>query len=358
MARRIQGLHRRAARDRGNRGEVRGIADHHFGFGIANKIIELSGRIGGVERQEDRAGPQRSEIEHQPFRRFLDLRGDPQALRDAHKRTFAPHPTQSSGFWAQRGEILSVEVNSASRHSPELWIVPIGSREAKQTLSLQPGSNSIRAELNGVIYFVAPFNQQERKNPIHITLSGGGREMPRFVLGQHSKPDWHTMLQRLERDDESMAAYCAALEADPNRAMAHYGLATILCRKHREAEAIRYFERALALEPEHVHAMLGMAGALMTTGRHAEAIALCRKVIATQPDFARARNVLGIGLAEIGDIEAAVAESQRAVALAPDRAEFCFNLAQLTKIRRGDQMLDTLEAMLPRAASLPPREQC
>ena len=135
-----------------------------------------------------------------PRQIMLDLRGDPQALRDAHKRTFAPHPTQSSGFWAQRGEILSVEVNSASRHSPELWIVPIGSREAKQTLSLQPGSNSIRAELNGVIYFVAPFNQQERKNPIHITLSGGGREMPRFVLGQHSKPDWHTMLQRLARE--------------------------------------------------------------------------------------------------------------------------------------------------------------
>ncbi len=165
-------------------------------------------------------------------------------------------------------------------------------------------------------------------------------------------------LQRLHRDDEAMAAYRAALEVDPGRAAAHYGVGTILCRKHRDAEAIQHYQTALARQPEYLPAMAGMAGALITLGRHAEAIALCRQAIATNPDYAPAMSALGVALAEVGDIEAAEVESRRAVALAPQRLDFCYVLAQLVKVQRGDQVLDALEAALPRAASLPPPEQC
>ena len=165
-------------------------------------------------------------------------------------------------------------------------------------------------------------------------------------------------LQRLHRDDEAMAAYRAALEVDPGRAAAHYGVGTILCRKHRDAEAIQHYQTALARQPEYLPAMAGMAGALITLGRHAEAIALCRQAIATNPDYAPAMSALGVALAEVGDIEAAEVESRRAVALAPQRLDFCYVLAQLVKVQRGDQVLDALEAVLPRAASLPPPEQC
>jgi tetratricopeptide (TPR) repeat protein len=172
----------------------------------------------------------------------------------------------------------------------------------------------------------------------------------RLALGQ--------ALQRLDRDDEAMAAYRVALEADPDLAMAHYGLATILCRQHREEAAIRHFQAVLAAEPDDVLAMVGMAGALVATSRHAEAIALCRTAIGVRPDFAPAMSVLGLALAETGDMAAAVAESRRAVALAPHHPEPSFNLTQLTKVRRGDAVIDALEAILPRAASLSPREQC
>jgi tetratricopeptide (TPR) repeat protein len=165
-------------------------------------------------------------------------------------------------------------------------------------------------------------------------------------------------LQRLERDDESMVAWRAALKVEPDNAIAHHGLATILCRKHQYAEAIRHFQMALARAPERVDAMAGMAEALVATGRHAEAIALCRAAIAVQPDFAAAMSVLGLALAEIGDMEQAETASRRAVALAPNSPEFCFNLTQITKVRRGDQVLDALEAILPGAAFLSPREQC
>jgi tetratricopeptide (TPR) repeat protein len=165
-------------------------------------------------------------------------------------------------------------------------------------------------------------------------------------------------LQRLHRDDEALAAYSAALEVDPDRAAAHYGVGTILCRKHRDAEAIPYYQTALARQPAYLPAMAGMAGALITLGRHTEAIALCRQAIATKADYAPAISALGVALAEIGDIEAAEAASRRAVALAPERLDFSYTLAQLVKVRRGDQVLDALETMLPRAASLPAPEQC
>jgi len=165
-------------------------------------------------------------------------------------------------------------------------------------------------------------------------------------------------LQRLDRDDEAMAAYRTVLETDPDSVAAHHGLASVLCGKHRDAEAIPHFEFVLARQPESVFAMAGMAGALMATGRHTEAIVLGRKLVAMQPDFAPARSVLGVALAEIGDIDQAVEESRRAVALAPGRSEFCYALVQLANVKPGDPVLGALEAMLPRAAALSPREQC
>jgi tetratricopeptide (TPR) repeat protein len=165
-------------------------------------------------------------------------------------------------------------------------------------------------------------------------------------------------LLRLERNDESIAAFRAAAEADPDRAAAHYGVATILSRQHRDVEAIQHFEKALVCEPEHVNAMVGLAGALITMNRHAEAITLCRKAAAMQPNFARARSVLGLALAQLGEMEEAVTESRRAVALASDQPQFCYFLANLAKVRRGDQVVDALEAMLPRAASFSPRQKC
>jgi tetratricopeptide (TPR) repeat protein len=113
-----------------------------------------------------------------------------------------------------------------------------------------------------------------------------------------------------------------------------------------------------AIDPDHFFAKVGLASAQISMGRHAEAIALCRAAVAAQPDFPPALSVLGLALAEMGDIEEATAVSTRAVALAPNRPEFCYNLARLYKVRRGDPVLDALEAALPGAAWLSPREAC
>ncbi len=70
-----------------------GIADDHARRGVAQEIVDLARRIGGVERQEDGAGAQRAEVEGEGLRRFLDLGGDAvarphaaRAERSGHRR--------------------------------------------------------------------------------------------------------------------------------------------------------------------------------------------------------------------------------------------------------------------------------
>ena len=61
----------------------RGPAERQRRAGVVKEIFELGQRIGGVERQQRRAGAKTGEREHDGFRRFVDLRGDPVAGLDA-----------------------------------------------------------------------------------------------------------------------------------------------------------------------------------------------------------------------------------------------------------------------------------
>ena len=76
---RVERLHRANAvlgRDLGKTRLFRRIAHNERRLGVANEIIEFGERVGGVERQIDRAGAQRREIKQQVFRRLFDLHRD------------------------------------------------------------------------------------------------------------------------------------------------------------------------------------------------------------------------------------------------------------------------------------------
>ena len=70
-------------RDRADACGLRGIAHHQRRLGVGDEIFEFVERIGGVERQIDRAGAHRREIEHEARHRFFGLRGDAVAGLDA-----------------------------------------------------------------------------------------------------------------------------------------------------------------------------------------------------------------------------------------------------------------------------------
>lgn len=165
-------------------------------------------------------------------------------------------------------------------------------------------------------------------------------------------------LLRLERDDEAMAAYRDLLTRQPKNAAAHRGLGMLLGRNRKESEALEHFQAALALEPNSLAAMNGVAAALIALGRHAEAVELCHRASALEPDNADVLATLGRALLEVGDTKQAEALTRRALELAPDRPEFAFSRVQFGRIAQDDGVIAALEALLPRASSLTPREQC
>ncbi len=167
-----------------------------------------------------------------------------------------------------------------------------------------------------------------------------------------------TALSRLHRDDEAMAAFQGVLAAEPGHAAAHCGIGTLLDRQRRHGEAIEHYRAVLAHNPDHVDAMAGMATAMKNLGQHAEALSPARRVVSLQPQSASAAGLLASILAEMGSFDEALTQSRRAVALAPDRPEFCYYVVEMAKVKPGDEVLQALEAALPRIESLSAREQC
>ena len=167
-----------------------------------------------------------------------------------------------------------------------------------------------------------------------------------------------TALLRLHRDNEALTAFQAVLAAEPSHPEAHCGVGTLLDRQRRHAEAIEHYRAALGSNPDHMDAMAGMANAMKTLGQHAEALAPARRVVALQPESASAAGLLASILAEMGSLDEAEALFRRAVKLAPDRPELGYYVVQMAKVQSGDDVLQALEAVLPRIESLSAREQC
>jgi len=62
-------------------------------------------------------------------------------------------------------------------------------------------------------------------------------------------------LEKLERTDEAMLAYAAAIARDTSYADPHLNLAVLLGQAERAREAIPHLERYLALAPEASNAV-------------------------------------------------------------------------------------------------------
>lgn len=125
--------------------------------------------------------------------------GSPLYWNAQQKRHFLTHPTQSSGFWANKGEILRVEYQHQGEDIdalPELWVVPIkkGKEESfeRQIVKLQHGINEIEVENTGPLYFVAA--NQQGSSELTVNLLEGGKPMPRFILGKNTVEEWQTQL--------------------------------------------------------------------------------------------------------------------------------------------------------------------
>ena len=74
------------------RDEGRCVLDEDSRLGVLQEIVHLRVGVGGVQGQEDRAGPQGREVDHHGVHGLLDLQGDPLAGRGTPPPQQVGHP--------------------------------------------------------------------------------------------------------------------------------------------------------------------------------------------------------------------------------------------------------------------------
>jgi Flp pilus assembly protein TadD len=196
-----------------------------------------------------------------------------------------------------------------------------------------------------------------------------------------------TALQALNRHQEAIAEFRAALALEPDYARAHAALGVELQALGRCEEAIAHYERALAIGPDDAEAQNNLGLALQALDRHREAIAHHERALAIRPGFAAAHNNLGtalqalnrheeaivqyrtaiasasghaarhanLGLAlqEIGRLDEACREFEKAIELAPRTGRFYRNLADCKRFTPDDPQLAAMVALAQDRDSLP-----
>jgi tetratricopeptide (TPR) repeat protein len=175
----------------------------------------------------------------------------------------------------------------------------------------------------------------------------------------------------MEKDQmpDAIQALRAAIEQDPDDAVAHYAMATALSgnsqedvalSEYRKAcalnstnatwfdhlavsldlnnlpdEAIANWRKALAIDPADASAETDMGTVLFDTGHTQEGFEDLRKAVEMAPDFPEGHSHFGLALAKMNRMDEAIEQFQKAIALNPKSTEYRFNLGYVLK-SRGD----------------------
>lgn len=119
-----------------------------------------------------------------------------------------------------------------------------------------------------------------------------------------------------QNSDAAQKAYKEALQALPDHAGAHLGLALIAYRSGDAKTAQAEFEAVIKKFPEHLDSLIGLGDVHLAAGETEAAIDAYTKAVQTRDD-PRARHGLGLAYARQNKIEAAVAELQKSISLNP-----------------------------------------
>jgi tetratricopeptide (TPR) repeat protein len=136
--------------------------------------------------------------------------------------------------------------------------------------------------------------------------------------------DLGVILTSLNRSQEAIAQYEAALWINPNYAEAHNNLGVVLeTIPGRLLDAISQYEAALRIEPDDADTHCNLGNALFKIPGHLpDAIAEYRAALRIEPDDADAYLNLGNALLNIpGRVSGAIFEYQMALRIKPDDAE-------------------------------------
>ncbi|MBS0644081.1 MAG: tetratricopeptide repeat protein [Proteobacteria bacterium] len=155
------------------------------------------------------------------------------------------------------------------------------------------------------------------------------------------------VLVLLDRIEEAEHDFRRIADVEPERIDALLGLAAVLAVQRREREAATLFDRALAVDPDHPRALVGLGHALLALNREDEALKHLERATELEPSMPGAWQGVGRTREQLGDINGAKAAFQTALELAPHRPGLYLSLFNVTKLRRNDPRLATLEALDP-----------
>jgi Tfp pilus assembly protein PilF len=121
----------------------------------------------------------------------------------------------------------------------------------------------------------------------------------------------------------------AQLNACPEDAETHAGLAATLLAENQSKPAQTEYQRALDLDPQNLQALLGLAGIALDAGANTGAIERLNDAIRTHPSSEEAHEQLARAYAQSGDLDHAQAELRIAGQLKPEDASVHSALSQV-----------------------------
>lgn len=192
-------------------------------------------------------------------------------------------------------------------------------RLARRALAVDPSSTAALAQL-------ADLEREQGDLPEAIRLYREALALDRQPFLYLGLGD---VLQRAGRLDEAVEAFQAALELDPDLAVAYYDLGVTYGNQGRLDEAVDAYERALELAPEGLPAAktLNNLGALsQSQGDLATAETFFARAVAAAPDHLESRYNLAILRLGQGDVAEAVELLEEAAELAPNHEQVALAL--------------------------------
>ncbi len=131
--------------------------------------------------------------------------------------------------------------------------------------------------------------------------------------------------------ETAAAAFCLAIDKEPESASAYGGLGLALLNQGKRSEAEACFRKTVDLEPKRAEGYNNLALVFLETGRFAEAEDCLQVALSLAPDCAVIYNNLGLASEELGKAEEAKAHYRAAIGRDMTYAQAYYNLGNLLK---------------------------
>ena len=146
---------------------------------------------------------------------------------------------------------------------------------------------------------------------------------------------------------EAIAEFQAALDLDPDSALAHGNLGAIYARQDKIPQAIAEMEQAIALDPDYLRSHANLCHLYNTQGQTEQAFAACEKALALDPTDSRALTNLGVLYLDAQDYEQAISILTQALDSDPENTLALNDLGHAyTKVGDLEAAIDTLQEAL------------